>query len=315
MPRILLTTLVLLLLLIMTAALLVPLVVDEDKLLEIAATALKDQTGATLTVAGDIQFSLLPTLEISLADAAITLPQKQQPNLRAGLLQIGVRLLPLIGGDIEIDSIVLNQIRARIESGADENKVDTTALSNEELDAFYAKRRSSLTTSGETIGAALMVPAALRVNRLTINDAQLDFIDPTADAPNRVEIVRLHARRLNLDGGAIPVEATVLLVGDQPLELSLNGDIRLDQAQHKVTLEEFKLALTGATADPFELLTSGVIDLERQTADLQLAKFRRHARKRDCALRRPGEPVDRQCHAPESVGSGPTVIGWTTSDQ
>ena len=60
-------------------------------------------------------------------------------------------------------------------------------------------------------------------------------------------------------------------MGDQPLELSLNGDIRLDQAQHKVTLEEFKLALTGATADPFELLTSGVIDLERQTADLQLA--------------------------------------------
>ena len=74
-----------------------------------------------------------------------------------------------------------------------------------------------------------------------------------------------------MDGGAIPLEATVLLVGDQPLELSLNGDIRLDQAQHKVTLEEFKLALTGATADPFELLTSGVIDLERQTADLQLA--------------------------------------------
>lgn len=271
MPRILLTTLVLLLLLIVTAALLVPLVVDEDKLLEIAATALHDQTGATLTVDGDVQFSLLPTLEISLADAAITLPQKQQPNLRAGLLQIGVRLLPLIGGDIEVDSIVLNQIRARIESGAEGNKVDTTALSNEELDAFYAKRRSSLTKSGETIGAALMVPAALRVNRLTINDAQLDFIDPTADAPVRVEIVRLQAQSLNLDGGAIPVEAKVLLVGDQPIELSLNGDIRLDQAQHKVTLEEFKLALIGATADPFELLTSGVIDIERQTADLQLA--------------------------------------------
>ena len=210
MPRILLTTLVLLLLLTVAATLLVPLLVDEDKLLEIAATALKDQTGATLTVAGDVQFSLLPTLEISLADAAITLPQKQQPNLRAGLLQIGVRLLPLINGDIEVDSIVLNQIRARIESGAEENKVDTTALSNEELDAFYAKRRSSLTKSGETIGAALMVPAALRVNRLTINDAQLDFIDPIADAPNRVEIVRLHARSLNLDGGAIPLEATVL---------------------------------------------------------------------------------------------------------
>lgn len=271
MTRKLLLALALLLLLVLAAAILVPLLVDKDTLLEVATTALHDQTGATLTVNGDVRLSVIPTLGIALSDAAITLPQKQKPDLRFGMLQIGVRLIPLFAGKLEIDSFVLDGLRARIESSTEQETADTGTLSDAELDAFYARRRSSMAESGSDVGAALIIPLTLRVRRLTITNAHLELIDPQGNAPTRIEIVQLNARDLNLDGSAIPLDAMVLLAGKQPIELGLNGDIRLDQQQQKATFNELKLALTGATAETFRISASGVIDLNRQTADLELA--------------------------------------------
>ena len=76
MRRPILVTLGLLLLIVVAAVILVPLLLDKDKVLELASTALYEQTGARLAVNGDISLSVFPTLGISLADAAITLPEK-----------------------------------------------------------------------------------------------------------------------------------------------------------------------------------------------------------------------------------------------
>jgi uncharacterized protein involved in outer membrane biogenesis len=53
MPRLILIPLILVALLVLAAIVLVPLFLDEEKVLEIASTQLREQTGATLTVGGD----------------------------------------------------------------------------------------------------------------------------------------------------------------------------------------------------------------------------------------------------------------------
>ena len=144
MPKLILIPLATVLLLIVAAAILIPLLLDEEKVLKMAATTLYEETGATLTVTGETSLSLFPTIGISLADAALALPGEKQPGLHARSLEIGVQLMPLFSGNMEVDSISLDGVSVRIESAAEQADLDTSKLSDEQLDAFYAKRRQSM---------------------------------------------------------------------------------------------------------------------------------------------------------------------------
>ena len=130
--------------LLVAAAVLVPIFLDKDKVLELAATTLHEETGATLTVEGETELSIFPSIGVSMAGAGITMPGKQQPDIQARSLEIGVQLMPLFSGKVEIDTIKLDGLAARIESAEEQATADTSKLSDEQLDAFYAARREAL---------------------------------------------------------------------------------------------------------------------------------------------------------------------------
>lgn len=272
MRRLVMATLGLLLLIVVAAVILVPMLVDKDKVLELATTALYEQTGARLAVNGDVALSVFPTLGISLSDAAITLPEKSQPDLRIGSLQIGVQLMPLLSRQVAIDTFSLTGLTARIEGTEEQPALDTSKLSDAQLDAFYAKRRKTMAAAGESAGAeaALSVPMSLNVKRLTVTDSQLELVDPATGNSTLVNLVQLEAIGLNLDGRSMPLNVTVQLPGEQTMEVVLKGDIRVDQSSQIANLDKLKVTVTGATAATLKLTTSGVINLSRQTADLQL---------------------------------------------
>ena len=86
---------------------LIPLMADKETILDIATSALYKETGATLTVAGDTEVTLFPILGISLSDVAVELPEQEHYDLRARSVKIGVELLPLLKGNIKIDTVRL----------------------------------------------------------------------------------------------------------------------------------------------------------------------------------------------------------------
>jgi len=282
MSRLLLIPLVLLLL-VLGAVLLVPVLLDKDKVLQLAAEALHEQTGATLTVDGDAKLSVFPTLGIALSDAAIALPEQQQPDLREGTLQIdtlrigtlkiGVQFLPLLRRQVEINTIVLDGVRASIESGPGQARADTSTRSDKDLDALYEIRRQRMAASAQSTGAAaaLTVPLALHVKQLKITDARLELIDAGGTAPQVIELLRLEASDLNLDGAPIPIDVSLRIPGKQVIDAQLKGGIRVDQQHQTATLEQLEVTVTGALTNTLQLRTSGVVDLNRQSADLQLA--------------------------------------------
>jgi AsmA protein len=271
--RLIFLPLALVILLVLAAALLIPLLLDKDALLQLAARALQEQTGATLTIDGDANLSVLPTPGIVLSDAAINLPDAQLSSLRIGKLQVGLQLLPLLRGQIGIDSLTLDGVRASMQSGSEQNRADTSTLSDEDLDALYAIRRKRMATSAEASSALAVVipPLALQVKQLTINDARLELRDPDGTAPKLLELVRLQATDLNLNGASMPVDMALRLPGKQVIDVSVKGSIRIDQQRQTVTLEQMDATATGALANTLQLHSSGIIDLSSQTADLQLA--------------------------------------------
>lgn len=273
MPRLILIPLAAVLILLAAAAILIPLILDEERVLELAATALHQETGATLTVAGESSISIFPSANVSLADAAITMPGKSEPDLKVRSLQIGVQLLPLLSGSVEIDRIQLDGVTTRLESSGDQVSADSAAMSDEELDAFYAGRRKAMADAGKSAGAeaVVAVPLALKVAHLIVTNSRVETVDPATGDSSVVEIIRLETTDLNLDGKPLPLSLTLRLVAEQPIEVALDGIVRMDQKVQTVLLDEIKVVVSGATVQPIRLQSEGTIDLSRQVADLQLA--------------------------------------------
>ena len=243
----------LLLLLLPLAVVLIPLLADKEAILDIATSALYKQTGATLTVAGDTELTLLPTLGISLSDVAVVLDGQDHRDLRARSVKMGVQLLPLLKGNIEIDTVSLEGLIVRSEPHTE--GVDS------------GTRQTDIAADGL---AALAVPLSLKVKRLLIIDARWEEIDSTGTVSTLLVLVKLQARNLNLEQSPIPIELQLRRPGEQPMALSLNGDLRINQQSQQINLDEIVMEISGATAMPLQVQTNGTIDVSRKVADLQL---------------------------------------------
>ena len=272
MSRLILIPLAIILLLVVAAGILVPLLLDEEKVLAIASAQLQEQTGATLTVGGDTSLSLFPVLGISLADASLTLPGEEEAAVHTRALSIGVQMMPLLSGNVQIDSIRVDGLTAKLVSAEQPPGVDTSKMNDRELDAFYKARRQAITQAGDAAGAevALAVPLALNVAQLIVTDARIESIDATTDESTVIELIKFEASSLNLEEKPIPIAAQVRMPGEQVIELDMEGVIRINQETQQLSLDDLQVQIRGATAQPLNATISGKIDTPRQIADLQL---------------------------------------------
>lgn len=271
MSRILLILLAVPLVIVLAAAILIPLLVDKEMILELAAREVHRQTGATLTVEGDVDLTVIPNLGLTLGKVSLKMPDDEQPSLQARGLQIGVQLMPLLSKEVAIDTISLDGVVVKMVTVPPPQPIDTSKLSDEQLKAFYAKRRVALEEAGKAAGGetALAVPLALNVQKLTVTESRVEMTEAGGDT-TIVELLRLEATDLNLDGRSIPLEAQIRLPGEQPLEVDLNGSVVVNQETQILGLQDMKVQLRGVTAETVTLQTSGEIDINRQVADLNL---------------------------------------------
>ena len=258
--------------LLVVGVLLLTMFLDKEKLLAAASEKLQQETGARLEVRGDINLSFYPDIGVSLSDASITMPDHAGPDLDVGSLQIGVQLRPLLDREIAIDSIALGDIVVRMTSAPDTEKVDTSDMTNAELDAFYENRRRARDEAGRAAGAeaALAAPLALNISELTVNDARLELLDAEGGT-SVIELVALNAQNLNIEGSPIPLAITLRIPGGQPLDVRLTGDVRVALEDQVVHLDAMKVDLRGATPERVDLVLSGPVHFSRLVADLALS--------------------------------------------
>lgn len=258
--------------LIIAVALLLPLLLDKDKILELASATLYEQTGITLTVAGDVELDLFPRIGVSLEEVSLIMPGEQQSRFEVRSLSIGVQLRPLLSGNIEIDTLSLDGLNSTIRQQAAPDTADTSELSDEQLDAFYARRRQELAEAGDAVDsqAILAVPLALKVQKFTLSDSRIQLIGSDETGTTVIELPSLEITGLNLEARPVDVRANIRLPGEQPIELALRGSIRIDQERQVLALDTMELAVTGATSETIELETNGEVDINRQVADLRI---------------------------------------------
>lgn len=274
MPRIVLILLAIPLVVVLAAALLVSVLLDEAKILEIASSTLKQETGATLSVGGESELSFFPTIGVRLGDVAVTLPEAEEPDVTARYLNIGVALMPLLTGSIAMEALELDGLRVTVNQQPAPEKPDAEQLTDAQLDAFYAERRKQLEAQGKAAGAAVAAPLALNVQRLSITDSRVDLVDVATGKRTEVQLLNLEANGLNLDGDEIPLTAQLRFLADaeqEPVDISIEGNLTVDAEAAELKLREFTVNARGATPDVVTLVADGKVDMQRQVADLDIA--------------------------------------------
>ncbi|MFK8051076.1 MAG: AsmA family protein [Halioglobus sp.] len=263
------------LILILAAALLLPMLVDKQQVLELASKNVREQTGATLVVKGDVDFSILPSISVNLKDTEITLPGEHSIAATARSLAIGLELWPLFSGAAEVGEIILDGLHVVVKSAPQPPALDTSEFSDAQLDAYYSERQLEIEKRKklQNSEAAIAVPLALNVQRLLLSDSVLETLSHETGDRSRVEVSKLEATDLNLDNRLIPIEMDIRFESNEgiaPIEIIANGGVQVDGNSQRLTLESMLVTVTGAGQETLNIQTEGVVDLTKRVADLQV---------------------------------------------
>jgi len=261
--------------LLILAALLIPLLLDEEELLAIAADTLEEQTGAILRVDGGVDFSIFPNVALELGDASITMPGEQTMSLKVASLGIGLELMPLFSRKLEIGDIAIDGLVITVQSAPELPALDTSTLTDEQLDAFYQKRREVLKSATQVAGqdSIAALPLALNVGKLAVVNSRLELLSADRKETTTVNIVALEVRGLNLDDKSMPISLRLQLPGEAgapPIAIDLQGDIKVNAGSRQLTVENLEVAVRGVMAQTVTLKASGVLEMMNQVADLNI---------------------------------------------
>ena len=102
-------------------ALVVPNFVDLNQYKGQVTSQVRAVTGRDLIIAGDIELSVLPSIALKADDIRLSNAEGASAADMVTLkgLRVRVALLPLLGGDLQVESIILSEPVIEIESFAD----------------------------------------------------------------------------------------------------------------------------------------------------------------------------------------------------
>ena len=272
MPRIVLYLLGIPLLLVIAAVVVVvPLVLDEARLVNIATAELEERSGARLTVRGDAGLSLFPRLALRLQDIELQLPEEGQPEISARELSVEVFLRPLLAREVIIKGLELDGLVLTMPAREEVEVPDLATLSDAELERFYAARRTALQeAAGTGAGVVLGAPLALNVASLRLTDTRIILQQPAGAEPITLELRLLRGTDLNLKGNPASLILQLRTAGEPSLSLDLATIFTASADSQTVNLQELEAEFSGATPTPVTLRASGSVRLDERLAELEV---------------------------------------------
>ncbi len=229
---------------------------------QIAAQASK-AAGREIKIEGDLSLSVFPWLGVELGRISIGNPAGFDGEL-ASVNSAGaaVKLLPLIGKNIEINRIMLDGLNANL-------LVDANGLNN--WSGLGGSSTSTETNTGEGGGVGSLSIAAIDVSNGAVT---LDNIQ----SGQRIEVSDIHLNARNIASGR-PFTLDGGLLLDMPAEaasyaLEIGGSMLFDQATGQLNLDDTRLTVTDRSAQPLpaiEFMITG--ELNSQTEVLNFPEM------------------------------------------
>jgi len=283
-----------LLVLVVVVALAAPLLFDPNDWKDTIAREVKERTGREITIAGDMQFSVLPWLGVTLGEVRVGNAEGfgEAPFARLDAAEVRVKLLPLLGREVRMDTVVVRGLElalardvdgrgnwedlARVAgggeagSGADPRALAAFALGGVRIED--AALRYADAASGER---ASLTDIDLRTGPVSLGepvDATLSLRFEHPRAQGRAEgsarlRYDLSAGRYGAEGLALSAEASAPELGEGTVNARVTGAVSYDDAARLLATRGLEIALDApplpgaGLASPLALSAGGDVDL------------------------------------------------------
>ena len=205
--------------------------------------AVKKATGRTLTIEGDINFSLFPWIVVDLGALSLSNAEGFTADnfAKVNAAKVSVKLIPLLSKTIELDTIVLDGLVLNLEK----NKAGSTNLddlSGSSKEAANSEDSKETTTASKSVSPALN---GFSLGGIDISDANIFWLDATAE--------NYHIENINLKTGAVEIGkpttvkfSTTINAPSLPngkADISLDTIISVDMAAQSLSLNDLVLAV------------------------------------------------------------------------
>ena len=264
------------------AMFLVPMFIDEQALLDIAQEQVQTQAGGELIVEGDAELSFFPRFGLRLEETTLNLPAQteydQDINATITELDVGLSLLPLLGGNIDIGTIVIAGVTADItEPQALPPAPEPRPIMS---DREWEKRgeiirqtkeqeRQRQLNEGGGVSAIAILAEAIQIEDITVIQRTRD-----GELSNEIRIAALTLTDVNTRNEPMQLEGALTVLGDgstAPLDIALDGAIRIASDFSKIEIQDLQTEVIGALTKPVESALNGTFVMTPAKADFTLS--------------------------------------------
>lgn len=263
------------------AMLLLPMFVDEQALLDMAQAQVKNQTGGELVVEGETELSFFPRFGLRIESTSLDLPARTEydPGISASIdeLDVGLSLLPLLSGNIDIGTIVIAGVTADItEPQALPPAPEPRPIMS---DREWEKRgelirqskeqeRQRLLSENAGISGFAVLAEAIQIQDITLIQRTRD-----GELSNDIRIEYLTLTEVNTRNEPMRLEGALTVLGDgstAPLAIALDGSIRVAADFSRIDIENLETNVAGALTQPVESVLNGAFIVSPAKADFTL---------------------------------------------
>ncbi len=248
--------LALLIALLMAAALLLPTLVNTDTFRQQIAQQVKQHTGQTLTIQGDLKLSVFPWLGIHTGEITLSQPTdlisdiNTDKLLQISSVDIGVKLLPLLQKKLEVSRIELNQPKLHYIITKD-GKSSLDGISSQPA-AGQSPQTADSDNSAKDEGKSLsdQSPASLAaivIAGISITEGELTYDDFQSGEQHRIQNINVETGNLlSKKEAAIELSATVTPHQIDTVSVAINALSTMDITSDSVTLKNITAAINQA---------------------------------------------------------------------
>ena len=264
------------------AMFLVPMFIDEQALLDLAQEQVQTQAGGELIVEGDAELSFFPRFGLRLEETTLNLPAQteydQDINATITELDVGLSLLPLLGGNIDIGTIVIAGVTADITEpqALPPAPEPRPIMSDREWEkrgeiirqTKEQERQRQLNEGGGVSGIAILAEA-IQIEDITVIQRTRD-----GELSNEIRIAALTLTDVNTRNEPMQLEGALTVLGDSstaPLDIALDGAIRIASDFSKIEIQDLQTEVIGALTKPVESALNGTFVMTPAKADFTLS--------------------------------------------
>jgi uncharacterized protein involved in outer membrane biogenesis len=270
-----------LLALVVLAMVLLPIFIDEQALTELAAAQLRTNTGGELVINGETDISFFPRFGLRLEGVELDLPAQTEYDITIAAsvneVEVGLSLVPLLSGNVDVGTIIIAGITVDVTEpqALPPAPEPMPSMSDREWErrgklirrTKAQERQRQLDEGGHLSGIGILAEA-IRIDEVTVRTRSWE-----GDLTNHVVMETLSLANVNTRDEPMRLDGAVTVLGDGsavPLEITLDGSIRLNSDLSRLRLDQLQTTVEGALTKPVINLLSGDFTMVPAKADFAI---------------------------------------------